>query len=233
MTSLIALAQSERSPATFERWWQTRGEWVEAPNQRRGGESGVQRLPTKAGQLLYIKRQIGHLHRSWRHPLGRPTALRELHALQAVRALGIRVPTLVYGHAQKDAGQWRALLVSEALEGFVSLEQWYAGEQPEAGLNRRMLQQLALVLGRLHRAGWQHGCLYPKHIYVKPGSGPQADGLEVALLDLEKSRRRWFAASASRRDMAQLQRHRGAMPDADWQLLVEFYRLSIEHPHAA
>jgi len=233
MTSLIALAQSERSPATFERWWQTRGEWVEAPNQRRGGESGVQRLPTKAGQLLYIKRQIGHLHRSWRHPLGRPTALRELHALQAVRALGIRVPTLVYGHAQKDAGQWRALLVSEALEGFVSLEQWYAGEQPEAGLNRRMLQQLALVLGRLHRAGWQHGCLYPKHIYVKPGSGPQADGLEVALLDLEKSRRRWFAAAASRRDMAQLQRHRGAMPDADWQLLVELYRLSIEHPHAA
>jgi tRNA A-37 threonylcarbamoyl transferase component Bud32 len=225
MTSLIALAQSEPIPDTFERWWQVRGDWVEAPNQRRGGESGVQRGHTKSGQLLYIKRQLGHLHRSWRYPLGRPTVLRELHAMQALRALGIRVPALVYGGAQHRGGQWRALLVSEALEGFVSLEQWYAGERPEAGLNLRMLQQLARMLERLHRAGWQHGCLYAKHIFVKPGTGLQGDEVEVALLDLEKSRRRWFAAAASRHGLAQLQRHRGGMPEADWQRLIDYYRL--------
>ncbi|MFZ3206922.1 MAG: lipopolysaccharide kinase InaA family protein, partial [Pseudomonas sp.] len=28
----------------FEQWWQLQGEWVEEPNHRRGGESGVQRL---------------------------------------------------------------------------------------------------------------------------------------------------------------------------------------------
>ena len=28
----------------FDYFWQRQGEWVEAPNQRRGGESGVQRL---------------------------------------------------------------------------------------------------------------------------------------------------------------------------------------------
>ena len=61
----------------FDRWWNTAGDWVEAPNVRRGGESGVQRLQLPDGTLAYVKRQVGHLYRSLRHPLGRPTALRE------------------------------------------------------------------------------------------------------------------------------------------------------------
>ncbi|MGY2498669.1 lipase secretion chaperone, partial [Klebsiella pneumoniae] len=28
----------------FQHWWQQQGDWVEEPNVRRGGESGVQRL---------------------------------------------------------------------------------------------------------------------------------------------------------------------------------------------
>ena len=28
----------------FEFYWNQKGEWVEEPNQRRGGESGVQRI---------------------------------------------------------------------------------------------------------------------------------------------------------------------------------------------
>lgn len=36
---------------SFNDWWQRTGAWGEAPNQRRGGESGVQRLaPVTAGQ---------------------------------------------------------------------------------------------------------------------------------------------------------------------------------------
>lgn len=231
MSSLIALAATEQVPSTFERWWQTRGEWVEAPNQRRGGESGVQRLHNQAGRWLYLKRQTGHLHRSWMYPLGRPTVLRELQALQALERLGIRVPKVVYGAARKQAGQWRALLVTEALEGFISLEQWYAGQAPQcfdSQLNRCMLQQLAATLSRLHRAGWQHGCLYPKHIFIKAHAAGEGGGVEVALLDLEKSRRRLSARAASRRDMGQLFRHRGGMPLADWQILLEAY----QHPAA-
>lgn len=236
MSWQMAAARGGDSDGIFARWWQLRGEWVEAPNRRRGGESGVQRLRNEAGQLLYIKRQLGHLHRSWRQPMGRPTVLRELGALQALEQLGIRVPRLVYGGAQKRAGHWRALLVSEALEGFVSLEQWYADAAASGPalcqpmLRQPMLRQLALVLSRLHRAGWQHGCLYPKHIFIKAGSGLAGDRVEVALLDLEKCRRRWSAARASRRDMAQLQRHRASMPDADWQRLVDYYQLFTEYP---
>ncbi|WP_372867269.1 lipopolysaccharide kinase InaA family protein [Pseudomonas sp.] len=230
MSSLITRVQTEPVPSTFERWWQVQGEWVEAPNQRRGGESGVQRRHNQAGQLLYLKRQTGHLYRSWLHPLGRPTALRELHAMEELQRLGIRVPKLVYAAAQKQAGQWRALLVTEALEGFVSLEQWYTSDTLRHGgtpLNRCMLEQLAAMLSRLHRAGWQHGCLYPKHIFIKPQAVGDGGGVEVALLDLEKSRRRLFSRSASRRDMGQLSRHRGGMPAADWQLLLEAYHRSM------
>jgi hypothetical protein len=155
--------------------------------------------------------------------------LRELHVIRALADLGIRVPTLVYGAAQKQAGQWRALLVTEALDGFVSLEQWYASEvlKRDMQLNRCMLQQLATMLSRLHRAGWQHGCLYPKHIFIKPIPADDGGGVEVALLDLEKSRRRLFSRCASRHDMGQLSRHRGGMPAADWQLLLEAYNRSM------
>ena len=197
---------------------------------KRGGESGVQRVRDKNHKLLYIKRQSGHLYRSWRHPLGRPTVLREQQAMQALSKLGIHVPRLVYCEAQKDAGQWRALLVSEALEGFVSLDDWYASGEPQRDggeLNRNMLQQLSIMLSRLHRAAWQHGCLYPKHIFIKRHQTADGDWAEVALLDLEKSRRRLLSVTASRRDLQQLYRHKGAMPEGDWQLLINSYNCFI------
>ena len=64
----------------FQHWWQRQGDWVEPPNARRGGESGVQRLLDHSG-VLYAKRQIGHIYRSLLHPGGRPTVLRERNAL--------------------------------------------------------------------------------------------------------------------------------------------------------
>ena len=42
----------------FEQWWQLQGEWVEEPNQRRGGESGVQRLQVDQGQLLFAAASV-------------------------------------------------------------------------------------------------------------------------------------------------------------------------------
>ncbi|NVL27700.1 InaA protein, partial [Pseudomonas syringae pv. actinidiae] len=37
----------------FSHFWSQHGEWVEEPNVRRGGESGVQRLVMDNGQTLY------------------------------------------------------------------------------------------------------------------------------------------------------------------------------------
>ena len=39
----------------FDQWLALPGEWVEPPNSRRGGESGVKRVLTASGAVLYCK----------------------------------------------------------------------------------------------------------------------------------------------------------------------------------
>ena len=67
-------------------WWSVTGEWVEEPNNRRGGFSGVPRvvLP-QSGECYYVKRQRNHLFRSVRYPTGRPKLLREWQSMPSIR----------------------------------------------------------------------------------------------------------------------------------------------------
>lgn len=211
----------------FEQWWQLEGEWVEEPNRRRGGESGVQRLLLDEGRVLYAKRQVGHFYRSLRYPLGRPTVLRERDALVALAHIGVKAPELLFCEAQKDAaGSWRGLLVSAELKGFQEVDHWLAeGGRERFGpaVNDRLLEQIALMLARFHRAGWQHGCLYQKHIFVRVEQvGAQVE-VEAALLDLEKSRRRLSRQRAARHDMLQLKRH-SSWAAGDWERLIYCYQ---------
>ena len=204
----------------FEHWWQLQGEWVEEPNQRRGGESGVQRLQTSTG-LLYAKRQVGHLYRSLAHPFGRPTVLRERDALVGLARLGVRVPRLVYCSASRQDGGWRGLLVSEALEGFSDVEAWYSAEGRACSEQQRseLLQCIGATLARMHLGRWQHGCLYAKHVFVRL----TAEEAQVALLDLEKSRRRLSRTRAAAHDLRQLRRH-SPWSDGEWQQVLQGYR---------
>ncbi|MCB1631687.1 MAG: phosphotransferase [Pseudomonadales bacterium] len=222
----MTVASTAAAPVSeFQCWWDRQGQWVEPENIRRGGNSGVQLLMQDDPRLppLYCKRQTGHIYRSLRHPCGQPTILRELQAYEAIARLGIQVPRVVFGGARKHQGQWQALLITEALSGFVSLDHWYAGA-PAATLNQAILRQLAASLARLHHARWQHGCCYPKHIFVKAETLLTGDAVaEVALLDLEKCRHRLRVANASSRDMAQLARHWGAIPAADLDFLHRSY----------
>jgi hypothetical protein len=200
----------------FEDWWRLEGEQVEAGNTRRDGQSGVQRLVLPGERrVLYIKRQIGHLYRSLRYPLGRPTILREHRAYLAFQKLGILLPKIVFVGAQHSQGQWRALLVTEALEGFRDMESWYdsgAYRNHSDASRQALLAKLAQIVARFHRAGWQFGGLYPKHVFLRLDE----QHAECALLDLEGCRKRWNPKTATRRDLDQLYRHRGLMPDEDW-----------------
>lgn len=210
----------------FEHFWDWRGEWVEAPNLRRGGESGVERVRRDDGVLLYCKRQCGHLYRSLLHPFGRPTVLRERDAIRAFERLGVKVPRLVFCGARRggEAG-WQALLVTEALDGFIDFERWYAsveGRPDTLAERERVLGKVAEVLARLHRGGWQHGCLYPKHVFIRLGEGSDPASVEIALLDLEKSRRRFAHARAAFNDVGQIKRH-SAIREDDWACLLAAY----------
>lgn len=216
-----------RSVKTFESWWSTIGAWVEQPNERRGGKSGVQILhpSTPNNSTLYSKRQIGHDFRSLRFLRARPTAFREKIALEKLPKLGINVPELVFYGAEKRAGTWHAILVTKALEGFISLDDWYKQDKPsEIGqqLQSKLIKNIAAMLARLHNAGWQHNCCYANHIFVRADITNQT--VDSALLDLEKARPRWAIRKAARNDIQQLKRHRGLMPENDWQQLLAEYR---------
>lgn len=216
------------APGSLETWWQLQGEWVEAPNDRRGGHSGVQRI-WKDDTLLYAKRQTGHIHRSLLHPFGRPTVLRERDALLGARKAGVTVPEIIYCAAERNTQGWRALLVTKELEGFQPIDAWYAdNDRADYGeaLHEQLLQKVAQSLASLHKARWQHGCIYIKHIFVRITSEGQALTPEVALLDLEKCRRRLTSKQAALHDMLQLRRH-SPWSQADWQSLIGHYQLAM------
>ncbi|MDO9322847.1 MAG: lipopolysaccharide kinase InaA family protein [Pseudomonas sp.] len=213
------------SAQAFDQWLALPGEWVEEPNLRRGGESGVKRVISSTGKLLYRKQQVGHIYRPLLHPLGYPTAMRERKVLLACAALKVRVPTLVYAECRKVDGVWQALLITEALEGFSSLEEAYArGDEQLWGeaLHLRVLQEVGACLARFNLGRWQHGCLRMKHVFVRV----QGEAIEIALLDLEKSRQRWRAKSAARHDILQLKRH-SSWSTTQWQAFIYGYETTF------
>lgn len=216
--------------AGFDHYWRQQGAWVEEPNVRRGGESGVQRLFAADGQMIYVKRQVGHIYRSWLHPFGRPTVLRERDALTALYQLDVNVPKMIFCGTQRDENNdWQALLVTKSLDGFEEFEHWLQGggrERHGEAVYEQVLQSLATNLARMHRGRWQHSCIYIKHVFVRvTGEGSNARG-EVALLDLEKCRQRMTAQQAASHDMKQLRRH-SSFSDPDWRKLIYLYEAAF------
>ncbi|CAL95778.1 lipopolysaccharide kinase InaA family protein [Azoarcus olearius] len=197
----------------FEAWWALPGEFVEPPNERRGGWSGVVRSQWQ-GEQCYVKRQRNHQCRGALHPFGWPTASREHFYLRRVKALGIAVPEVLYHGVRRDFGGIDAVLATKALTGFVPLS---SIGRLDAATRRRLAIDLGDLLGRMHRARLQHGCLYDKHIMVRLNGGQP----ELALLDLEKMRYRITRRAAAERDLSQLRRHQQLWNDAEWRMLEE------------
>nr|WP_314872216.1 lipopolysaccharide kinase InaA family protein [uncultured Pseudomonas sp.] len=196
------------------------GVWVEPPNIRRGGESGVLRVECD-GQTFYKKQQVGHIYRSLCHPFGYPTVAREANALEAATSLGVLTPALLYRDVRKVDGDWQAVMITAALDGYLSLEDFYAqGLAKSVGTDRHheILAAYGRALATLNRGRWQHGCLYLKHVFVDI----RGSGVKVALLDFEKSRKRLTAMRASRHDLRQVKR-RSKWTDAEWLAFVSGY----------
>ena len=208
------------SERDFGYWWTVAGEWVEPPNERRNGWSGMLRS-TLDDRLYYVKRQRNHLCRTLSHPFGWPTASREWHYLGALREIGIRVPEPVFHGVRKTPQGTEAVLVTKNLEGFVALSE-QAGETPERKL--ALAQTLGRCLGILHRARLQHSSLYDKHVMVRwEGNRP-----EVALIDLEKMRRRLTARMAAGHDLEQLHRRQKVFDNAQWAALAGAHETALK-----
>lgn len=206
----------------FEYWWNISTEWVEEPNQRRGGVSGVLRLRDETGQVFYIKRQAKHIYRSLLYPFGQATIKREYQAYRAFQKAGVTVPEIVYYSKIAD----RAILVTKELSHFVSFEEWLNQINNSRTSEANVLFVLASIaknLATLHRNRLQHNCIYPKHIFIKTEQViASSEDVQVALLDLEKSRKRLTAKQAALHDIPQIKRHT-ALTNNEWQYFVQQY----------
>jgi tRNA A-37 threonylcarbamoyl transferase component Bud32 len=195
----------------FSYWWDVAGEWVEEPNQRRSGWSGMMRAEID-GRILYVKRQLNHQCRTFRHPFGWPTASREWEYLHRLGKLGVPAPVPVFHSVRQTADGVEAVLVTEELSGYRDLAAW-------AGLDELARTELAAavggMVGRLHRARLQHSSLYDKHVMARR----DGDGFEVALIDLEKMRPRLTVAMAARHDLEQLKRRQSLFDESQWAAL--------------
>lgn len=179
--------------ASFDALWQYQGDWFEAPNRERGGWSGVNyiTLADESGAVhgFYLKRQEGHLRKTWRQPFaGEPTFVREFNILRFIQSHNAKYPekAVITPNLVFFARQYhQSILLTKALDGFVAADVWLKNNATAPiKIQRTLMQALAQNVQHLHTAGVQHRSLYLKHLFVKA----LATGFEVALIDFEKSR---------------------------------------------
>ncbi|MBM3392730.1 MAG: hypothetical protein FJY34_12285, partial [Betaproteobacteria bacterium] len=175
--------------------------------------SGVSRcelaLPEGGSRAIFLKRQENHGTFSLRHPVGGvPTFMREFRRIQHYRACGIPTLEPVYFAMRHGGKGHRAILATEELTGFVSMEdrvqRWLREGAPARPIRLRYMKAVAALLRKMHDRGIQHNCFFPKHVFVRM----RPDGeVEARVIDLEKSRWRPHGAICARRDLYSLNHH--------------------------
>jgi tRNA A-37 threonylcarbamoyl transferase component Bud32 len=173
---------------SFAALWDLPLEAVDKPNVERGGWSNVARLELE-GIGFFLKRQSNYLTRTVQHPLGEATVAREFRNIRRYARLGVPSLEAVFYGERKVGGECRAILLTRALDGWAPLGRLVEGWQ-DMPLDARQEIVLACadLVGRLHAARLRHGCLYPKHLFVRRQDG-QWRG---CLIDLEKTRHLWL-----------------------------------------
>lgn len=215
---------------SFEALWELDIGWYEAPNERRGGWSGVSRceleLPEGGSTGVFVKRQQDHVYRSLRHPVrGMLTFAREFANLQRYRSLGIPTLEPLYFAVRKVDGHRRAILVTRELSGYASLDHcvecWQEEGFPDGLQRRELITRVADAAASLHRHHLQHNCLYPKHVFIG-----ELDGrMDVRIIDLEKTKWRLSRTRAMLRDLDTLNRHAPSWSRTDrLRFLLAYYR---------
>lgn len=202
--------------ADFDALWNRDADlWHEAPNQRRGGWSGVVKtgLKTPDGGVawVFIKRQENHGYRGLRHGFCQASTFeREFYNIQRFRRWGIPTLEPVFFQQTRVEGQLRAILVTVSLEGYVDLD--HPGIHPGVltpERRQKLFDSVATTVRALHARRLQHGSLYSKHILVKETLNGTFD---VRLIDLEKVRARLTRRGAEVRDYYAFQRRLAGWP---------------------
>ncbi len=218
-----------RGLTDFEHVWALELPTLGAANTSRGGISTVailgSELPGRSNPRLIIKRQQNHRSRTWRHPLqGVPTLTKEFNNIRRFDRCALETVSPVLFAERRDGRGIRSILITEYLEAYRSFDtllgQWSGSAPPESDERETILRSVADLIARMHRAGWRHNCLYPKHVFVS-GNRFRPD---VRLIDLEKAGRSGGAKRRMTRDLSAFFRRSPHWSPADQaRFLMHYY----------
>ncbi len=218
--------------ADFDALWQLDDDWIEDPNSRGSGFSGVVTRVLGDGEgaarRVYIKRQENHNTRTFAHPIrGIPTFQREFANIEALSRHGVPTIELLYFGMAEVKGKQRAILVSDALDEFTAVDEWFRHSRNQASEAdvHAILRALVAAIKLIHQAGYRHGCLYGKHLFIRvPRRDCQTADVEVRMLDFEKAHKCYFLRRAILRDLSQFVRHCDGLTDEDLDYLLDQYQ---------
>nr|WP_320051384.1 lipopolysaccharide kinase InaA family protein [uncultured Desulfuromonas sp.] len=216
--------------ADFERLWELDLQAVDEGNTGRGknGWSKVSIFSFKDAQqqehTVVIKRQSNYRSHTLRHPVvGVPTFLKEMASIHRYEQAHVPALKAVYCATRKHQGDLQAILVTEFLTGYQSLEKILETRQTKPSFTRQKNMAIAEICGTLvrtlHQQGLEHRCLFPKHIFIQCDTEP----FEARLIDLEKTRwRPWFKALRVR-DLTALARRSKSATNRDRIIFMRAY----------
>ncbi|WP_162619460.1 lipopolysaccharide kinase InaA family protein [Salinicola peritrichatus] len=211
----------------FDAFWSLSLTPVDVPNLERGGHSEVARITLEATgrtpRTFFVKRQTNHIGRSLQRPFGEPTFAREARNIETFQRLGIPALESAYYEERKRSGQWQAILVTPALEGYTDMverhAQWHATDE---ATRKATVEACAGLLRQLHERRWRHGSLYAKHVFLR-SDDTAPGGFDARFIDLEKSRPLINARREKRRDLAIFARRLTAWRPDEWQRFLSHY----------
>jgi len=214
---------------TFSKLWEVELNWFEPPNYRRSGWSGAARyeLRRKNGEMVgvFIKRQKNHKCKTLRYPAGCPTFGVEWQNYKKLTNLQIGVPRLLY-YGEYES---RAVIITYELDGFSSLDAWLRSNQC-LKLRHAVLPAITEAVRRFHDLRFRHNSLYPKHIMLKVRQDGNLSATDVRFIDLEKTRRVFFAVGARIRDLDSLLRRCPEWTSSEKDLFLNYYlKAGLEH----
>jgi hypothetical protein len=210
---------------TFEGFWNLPVNWVEEPNERRGGWSGVSFYKTSDSNggsfSMFVKRQENHNYFSPRHPLHvRPTFYRDFSNICFLKQVGIPTVEPVYYGERLFDNRLQAVLATVTLDGYRELNLFFEDPSIKAPMRQAILHCIADILRLMHRHRLRHGSLSGKHVMVKL---TEVGSFDARILDLEKMKRSWHHLYASVRDIERFIRHTPTFSKAEHAEFVRHY----------
>ncbi len=192
---------TENNLTTFDDVWDAAKNWVEPPNYRRGGMSGVALLQLGT-KTFFVKKQINHRCKTISKPVfGISTLEREVKNIINFQAHNIPTLEPVLFLKQGRGKHQKAILVTQELTGYIPLDKLLVNFEGSLALQCQLIENIARAVAKIHHLGFVHSCLYAKHIFIRLGD------FDIKFIDLEKAKRLFCKKKSMLRDLSALDRH--------------------------